>query len=191
MNENIRAKSLRVIDSNGDNLGTISKEEALRIAKSQELDLFVVSDKSEIPVARILDYGKFKFELSKKEKTQKKKQNSNEFKEIKLRYNIDIGDYNTRLNQAKKFLDKGKRVKLNITLRGREMQHQNLAQDLARRFLNDLVYEGHPEGDVGKMTGRSMIVFIIPGPDKTKIKEIEKAKKEQEDAENDSESEDS
>ena len=70
MNENIRAKSLRVIDSNGDNLGTISKEEALRIAKSQELDLFVVSDKSEIPVARILDYGKYKFELSKKEKTK-------------------------------------------------------------------------------------------------------------------------
>ena len=85
-----------------------------------------------MPVARILDYGKYKFEQSKKEKGQKKKQGGNEFKEIKLRYNIDIGDYNTRLNQAKKFLEKGKRVKLNITLRGREMQHKDLAVDLAK-----------------------------------------------------------
>lgn len=192
MNEHIRARSLRVIDANGNNLGELTKDEALRIAREQELDLFVVSDKSDVPVARIMDYGKYKFELSKKEKSQKKKQNANDFKEIKMRYNIDIGDYNTRLSHAKKFLEKGKRVKLNITLRGREMQHKHLAFELAQRFVNDLVYDGHSEGDFGKMTGRSMIVFIIPGPDKNKIKEIEKSKKEQEEnAENNSESENS
>lgn len=141
-----------------------------------------MSDKSDVPVARILDYGKYKFEQSKKEKGQKKKQSSNEFKEIKLRYNIDIGDYNTRLNQAKKFLEKGKRVKLNITLRGREMQHKDLAVDLAKRFVNDLGQEGHAEGEIGKMTGKSMIIFIIPGADKAKSKKTDTEKN---DVEND------
>ena len=109
-----------------------------------------------------------------------------------MRYNIDIGDYNTRLGHAKKFLDKGKRVKLNITLRGREMQHKHLAYELAERFLKDLVHDGHSEGDIGKMTGRSMIVFIIPGADKNRLKQLEKEQKEQEeDAENSPESEDS
>lgn len=148
--------------------------------------MFVVSDQSEVPVARILDYGKYKFEQSKKEKGQKKKQGGNEFKEVKIRYNIDIGDYNTRLNQAKKFLEKGKRVKLNLTLRGREMQHKDLAVDLAKRFVTDLANEGHAEGEVGKMTGKSMIIFIIPGSDKPKVKKLDTEKLDH--AENDSES---
>ena len=107
LNENIRAKRLRVIDHNGDNLGEISKEEALNRAREVGLDLFVLSDKSDVPIAKITDYGKYKFEQNKREKGQKKKQTGGDYKEIKMRYNIDIGDYNTRLNHAKKFLGKG------------------------------------------------------------------------------------
>lgn len=183
LNENIRAKTLRVIDHNGDNLGEVSTSEALRIARDNELDLFVISDKADVPVAKILDYGKYKFEQNKKEKGQKKAQSANDYKEIKMRYNIDIGDYNTRLNHSKKFLSKQKKVKLNITLRGREMQHSHLAKGLAERFLNDLMEEGHAEGVPDKMTGRSIIVYINPGPDQVRIKKR--------DAENTTELEDS
>lgn len=119
LNEHIRAKTLRVIDHNGDNLGDISKDAALERAREVGLDLFVVSDKGDVPIAKILDYGKYKFQQSKKEKTTKKNA-SGDYKEIKMRYNIDIGDYNTRIQHSKKFLEKGKRVKLNITLRDRK-----------------------------------------------------------------------
>lgn len=170
LNEDIRAKRLRVIDEKGENLGEISKDEALEKARSVGLDLFVVSEKAEIPIAKILDYGKYKFEQSKKEKHQKKKQGGNDYKEIKMRYNIDIGDYNTRLGQAKKFLEKNLKVKLNITLRGREIQHSYLAKELSDRFLNDLMDMGHAESIPDKVSGRSIIIFILPGADKARIK---------------------
>ncbi len=173
-----------MIDDEGNNLGEMSKYDALDLARSKQLDLFVISEKSEVPIAKILDYGKHKFEQSKKEKGQKKKQGGNDFKEIKMRINIDIGDYNTRLNHSKKFLEKGKRVKLNITLRGREMQHKDLAKDLARRFINDLACDGHPDGPIDKLTGRSLVAYVIPGADKAKVKKMEQDKK---DAENSTE----
>jgi translation initiation factor IF-3 len=169
LNEYIRAKVLQVINERGENLGEMSKEEALAAAREAGLDLFVISDKAEIPVAKILDYGKYKFEQNKKEK-HKKKHSAGELKEIKMHYNIDIGDYNTRLQQAKKFLEKGKRVKLNITLRGREVQHSALAIGLSERFLNDLMREGHAEHAPDKIMGKSVIALIIPGPDKERIK---------------------
>lgn len=170
LNENIRARRLRVIDELGENLGELSKEEALEKARAVELDLFVVSDKTDVPIAKIGDYGRHKFEQSKKEKSQKKKQTGGDSKEIKMRYNIDIGDYNTRVLHARNFLVKQKRVKLNITLRGREIQHSSLAKTLALRFLDDLMDVGTADGVPDKMTGRSIIVYIIPGPDKTRIK---------------------
>ena len=170
LNEHIRAKTLQVIDHNGDNLGEISKDEALRIAKSVELDLFVVSDKAGVPIAKILDYGKYKFEQSKKDKGTKKKSGS-DYKEVKMGYNIDIGDYNTRLKRAKEFLDKGKKVKLNITLKGREMQHMDRAKDMARKFIDDVMEHGTGEPIPKKIPGRSIIVFILPGADKQKIKQ--------------------
>lgn len=191
LNENIRAKKLRVIDHNGENLGEISKEEALTIAREVGLDLFVVSDKTDVPIAKITDYGKYKFEQNKREKGQKKKQTGGECKEIKMRYNIDIGDYKTRVGHAKKFLAKGKRVKLNITLRGREIQHSHLAKELADRFLNDLMEDGTADGAPDKMSGRSVIVYIVPGPDKARIKkrDAERAKEigEEQDAEDNAE----
>lgn len=183
LNHHIRAKRLQVIDHNGENHGEISKEEALDIARSAGLDLFVVSDNKTggAPIAKILDYGKHKFDEAKKAK-QKKKQTTSSVKEIKMRYKIDIGDYNTRLKQSKKFLEKGHKVKLNIVLRGREIQHKNLALDLAEKFLNDLMEEGHSDTPV-KMIGRSLILYISPGPDKQRIKKR--------DAENDTELENS
>lgn len=192
LNENIRARKLRVIGEDGENLGELSKEEALDKARSVDLDLFVVSEKTDVPIAKIGDYGKYKFEQSKKEKGQKKKQSGGESKEIKMRYNIDIGDYNTRIGHATKFLQKGKRVKLNITLRGREIQHAHLAKNLADRFLNDLMEVGAADGPTDKMMGRSIIVYIVPGPDKVRIKKKEAMLQNQEigeeqDAENDAE----
>jgi translation initiation factor IF-3 len=182
LNEHIRAKLLQVIDQDGNNLGQISKDEALRLAQAAELDLFVVSDKADVPIAKILDYGKYKFEQSKKDKSTKKKQGS-DYKEVKMGYNIAIGDYNTRLKRAKEFLDKGKKVKLNITLKGREMQHLNRAKDMARKFIDDVMDHGTGEPIPDRIAGRSIIVFILPGADKQKIKlrQEQEAKKELED----------
>lgn len=193
LNENIRVRRLRVIDEAGVNLGEMSREEALERARSVELDLFVVSETDTVPIAKILDYGKYKFELSKKEKGQKKKQSGGESKEIKMRYNIDIGDYNTRIDHAKKFLAKNKRVKLNITLRGREIQHSSLAIVLAKRFVEDLIEYGTIDGTADKMTGRSIIVYIVPGADKQKIKkkQEEAARQEKNNVENSPELQDS
>jgi translation initiation factor IF-3 len=188
LNEHIRARTLQVIDQNGDHLGEISKEEALKIARDAELDLFVVSDKNNgAPIAKILDYGKYKFEQSKKDKGTKKKQGS-DYKEVKMGYNIDIGDYNTRLKRAKEFLDKGKKVKLNITLKGREMQHIGRAKDMARKFIDDVMEHGTGEPVPDRIAGRSIIVFILPGADKQKIKkrQEEEAKKELEENAQDS-----
>jgi translation initiation factor IF-3 len=182
LNEHIRARTLQVIDHQGNNLGEITKEEALRIARDAELDLFVISDKTEVPIAKILNYGKYKFEQSKKEKGVKKNQGS-DYKEIKMGYNIDIGDYNTRLKRANEFLEKGKKVKLNITLKGREMQHIGRAKELAQNFIDDTMDYGTGEALPDRITGRSIVVFILPGADKNKIKKRqEEAKKELENA---------
>lgn len=179
LNEHIRARTLQVVDHLGNNLGEISKEEALKIAREAELDLFVVSDKPDVPIAKILDYGKHKFEQSKKDKGIKKKQGS-DYKEVKMGYNIDIGDYNTRLKRAKQFLEKGLKVKLNITLKGREMQHIGRAKDMARKFIDDVMDFGTGEPVPDRIAGRSIIVFILPGADKNKVKkrQEEEAKKE-------------
>ena len=100
-----------------------------------------------------------------------------------MRYKIDIGDYNTRLKQATKFIEKGNKVKLNIFLRGREIQHKHLAEDLANRFLNDVAEIGHSEAPV-KMIGRSLIIYVTPGPDKNRLEKLQKLKEQEENAEN-------
>lgn len=175
LNEAIRFDQLRVIDQNGENLGVISKDEALQRAKDAELDLFIINEKADDPIAKILDYGKYKYENQKKNKQAKKKQTGVEVKEIKMRPNIDIGDYNTRLKHTVKFLEGGKKIKLNIQLRGREMQHSELATQLAHRFLDDLMELGHTDAPV-KLQGRAVVVYIHPGPDKARIKKRDEEK---------------
>ena len=129
INERIRFPEIRVIDSDGSQLGIITPAEALRVAEEKELDLVLVSETASPPVCRIMDYGKYKFEQEKKAREAKKKQHTADIKEVKMRYKIDEHDYNVRVNQAQRFLKAGDKVKATITFRGREIQHSNLAEE--------------------------------------------------------------
>ncbi len=181
---------MQVVDQEGVNHGELSKADAIKMAQEAGLDLFIISKNTPVPIAKILDYGKHKFQEEKKTKLTKKKQsNLGEVKELKMGINIDIGDYNTRHKHAVKFLELQKKVKLNIMLKGREMQHKDRAIDLANRFLNDLMDIGHTDAPI-KMVGRSCVIYIHPGPDKARIKK-RKEEEQQKDAENGSELKDS
>lgn len=138
MNEKITAKEVRVITDDGENLGVIKTSEARAIALEKGLDLVLISPDQKPPVAKILDYGKFKFESDKKAKEARKKQHTVDIKEIKMRYKIDVHDYNVRLKNSKRFLNEGNKVKVLIVLKGREAQHMHLAFELLNRFLSDM-----------------------------------------------------
>ena len=140
----------------------MATSKALQMAEQEDLDLVIVSPNQEPPVAKIMNYGKYKYEVEKRAKEAKKKQHVVEVKEVKLRYKIDTHDYNVRLKSIQKFLSQGNKVKVVVMLRGREMQHSQLAFDLAERILTDL------EGTVmtiekkPSMEGRNVIVILAP-----------------------------
>nr|YP_010850400.1 Translation initiation factor 3 [Lophurella caespitosa]WGH13193.1 Translation initiation factor 3 [Lophurella caespitosa] len=138
VNESINYPQVRLIDYLGKQLGICSSEEAMSIASNQGLDLVMISDKSNPPVCKIIDYGKYKFSQEKKAKEAKKKQHNAAIKEVKMRYKIESHDYQVRLNQALKFLQSGDKVKTTITFRGREVQHINLAIELLNKMAQDL-----------------------------------------------------
>ena len=129
INEQIRDKEVRLIGENGEQLGVVSIEEAMRLADEAELDLVKIAPKAEPPVCKIVDYGKYKYEQLRKEKEAKKKQRTVELKEIRLTPVIDSNDLNTKINQAIKFLQKGDRVKVTLRFRGREMAHMQQSRD--------------------------------------------------------------
>lgn len=161
INERIRFPNIRVIDTDGGQLGIITPQEALRIAEEKELDLVLVSDKADPPVCRIMDYGKYKFEQEKKAREARKKQHTADVKEVKMRYKIEEHDYQVRVNQAERFLKSGDKVKATITFRGREIQHSNLAEDLLKRMATDL----EPLAEVQqlpKREGRNMMMLLSP-----------------------------
>lgn len=161
INERIRFPNIRVIDTDGGQLGIITPQEALRIAEEKELDLVLVSDKADPPVCRIMDYGKYKFEQEKKAREARKKQHTADVKEVKMRYKIEDHDYQVRVNQAERFLKSGDKVKATITFRGREIQHSNLAEDLLKRMATDL----EPLAEVQqapKREGRNMMMLLSP-----------------------------
>lgn len=135
---------------------------ALKMAEEKDLDLVVVSPNQAPPVAKIMDYGKYKYEADKRAKEAKKKQKVIEVKEIKVRYKIDTHDYDVRIKNIKKFLSQGNKVKIVVMLRGREVQHSNLAFDLANRFLADL--EDVPKTIEKKpgLDGRNVITILAP-----------------------------
>lgn len=162
INRNIRSKEVRLIGSEGENFGVILTSEAQRMADEKELDLVVVSPNQEPPVAKIMNYGKYKYELEKKAKEAKKKQHTVEVKEIKIRYKIDTHDYNVRIKNIKKFIGAGDKVKIVIMLRGREMQHTELAFALAKRFLADLEDEAINIEKRPSMEGRNLIIILSP-----------------------------
>lgn len=161
INERIRFPEIRVIDSDGSQLGILTPEEALKVAEEQELDLVLVSETANPPVCRIMDYGKYKFEQEKKAREAKKKQHTADVKEVKMRYKIDEHDYQVRVNQAQRFLKAGDKVKATITFRGREIQHAHLAEELLQRMANDLQNEAEIQ-QAPKREGRNMMMFLSP-----------------------------
>ena len=171
LNEQIRAAELRVVDSDGTQLGIMSSREALDIAVGKGLDLVMIAPNATPPVCRIMNYGKYKFEQAKKEKDQRKNQKTVELKEIRLSYNIDVHDFDTKLNQAKKFLSAGNKLKVSIRFRGREMAHTALGQERMERFAASLA-ELASVDRAPKLEGRNMMMFLTPKPVKP-----EKAKK--------------
>lgn len=162
INENIRSKELRLIDDEGNNKGVVKTSDALALAKEKDLDLVIVSPGQEPPVAKILDYGKYRYEVEKRAKEARKKQKSAEIKEIKIRYKIDVHDYNVRIKNIKKFLAEGNKVKITVMLRGREMQHSKLAYELAERFLEDLKDTTFTLERKPILEGRNVITIVAP-----------------------------
>lgn len=162
MNENIRSKEVRLIDENGENHGVVATSKALAMAEDADLDLVVVSANQEPPVAKILNYGKYRYELEKKAKEAKKKQHTVDIKEVKVRYKIDTHDYQVRIKNINKFIAQGNKVKIVVMLRGREMQHSNLAFDLANKFMEDLVGETIVVEKKPQLEGRNVTLFLAP-----------------------------
>ncbi|MBL1178351.1 MAG: translation initiation factor IF-3 [Pantanalinema sp. GBBB05] len=161
INERIRFPKIRVIDADNTQLGIMSPREALQLAEEKELDLVLVSDKADPPVCRIIDYGKYKFEQEKKAREAKKKQHTVDVKEVKMRYKIEEHDYNVRLNQAKRFLKDGDKVKATIMFRGREIQHSDIAEDLLNRLAGDLQELAEVQ-QAPKKEGRNMMMLLAP-----------------------------
>ncbi|HEY9693100.1 MAG TPA: translation initiation factor IF-3 [Oculatellaceae cyanobacterium] len=161
INERIRFPTIRVIDTAGEQLGILTPQEALRLAEEKDLDLVLVSDKADPPVCRIMDYGKYKFELEKKAREAKKKQHTADVKEVKMRYKIEEHDYQVRVNQAERFLKAGDKVKATITFRGREIQHSDLAEELLKRMAKDLQEMAEVQ-QAPKKEGRNMMMLLSP-----------------------------
>ena len=159
INGQIRAKEVQLISDNGEKLGMVPLARALELAEEKKLDLVLVSPNSQIPVCKIMNYGKYKFEQSKKEKEAKKKQKVTEVKEIRLSPNIDTNDLNTKTNAARKFLTKGDKVKVALRFRGREMAHmassKHILDDFAEALADVAVIDKAP-----KVEGRSMTMIL-------------------------------
>jgi translation initiation factor IF-3 len=161
INERIRFPKIRVIDTDGGQLGILTPRDALRMAEEKELDLVLVSDKADPPVCRIMDYGKFKFEQEKKAREARKKQHTSDVKEVKMRYKIEDHDYNVRVTQAERFLKSGDKVKATIMFRGREIQYSDLAETLLKRMATDL-QEFAEVQQAPKREGRNMMMMLSP-----------------------------
>jgi len=160
-NERIRAPQVQVIDDDGKNLGTLSTQEAVNIAKQKGLDLIEISPNASPPVCKIIDIGKYKYDLQKKANKAKKKQKIINLKEIKLRPVTEIHDYNFKIKNAQKFLSKGDKVKFTVMFKGREMQHTNLGHKLMERIINDINTLGKVEVQP-KFEGRQIIMIVQP-----------------------------
>lgn len=161
VNDGIRAREVRLISESGKQLGVKSKAEALRIADQANLDVVLVAPRAKPPVARIMDYGKYRFEMQKKQRDARKKQKVVNVKEVRLSPTIDQNDFNTKLKNARKFLQKGDKVKASIRFRGRAITHK----DIGREVLNRLADETKDVATVinrPKMDGRSMSMMLQP-----------------------------
>jgi len=163
INERIRDREVRLIDEDGSQLGIVLTREALATAKEKGLDVLLVQPDANPPVARILDYGRYKFEQDKKNRETKKKHHVVDVKEIKMRYKIEDHDYQVKLRNAIKFLNDGDKVKVLTILRGREMQHKDMAMRLMNKFAEELKDLGMMDTEP-KMEGKSVIMILSPLP---------------------------
>lgn len=161
LNEDIRDSEIRLIGSTGEQLGIMSAAQAQRIADEQGLDLVKISPQATPPVCKLMDYGKFRFEQGKREKEAKKNQHVVEIKEIRMSPAIDVGDFNTKLKNAQKFLADGNRVKVSVRFRGREMAHTDIGKDLLVRFAEQCAEVATLDKEP-KLEGRSMSIFLSP-----------------------------
>ena len=159
INEQIRDREVRLIGEDGQQLGIMSSREAMKITKEAELDLVKIAPQAKPPVCKIIDYGKYRYELARKEKEAKKKQKTIEVKEVRLSPNIDVNDLNTKVASARKFIEKGNKVKVTLRFRGRKMAHvqssKHILEDFAKA-LEDIAIVDKP----AKMEGRSMAMFL-------------------------------
>lgn len=159
INEQIRDREVRLIGSDGEQLGIMSAREALRLAEEADLDLVKIAPNAKPPVCKIIDYGKYRYELARKEKEAKKKQKIVEVKEIRLSPNIDVNDLNTKMNAARKFISKGNKVKVTLRFRGREMAHiansRHILEDFAAELEDVAVVEKAP-----KQEGRTISLVL-------------------------------
>jgi len=160
-NEDITASKVRVVGPEGDQIGIRSLEDAIALAEEEGMDLVEIAPQAEPPVCRIMDWGKFRFEESKKAQVQKKKQKQIQVKEVKFRPGTDDHDYDVKMRNLKRFIEDGDKVKVTLRFRGREMAHQDLGRDLLKRV------EGDMEGEVTveqfpRMEGRQMVMMLAP-----------------------------
>ncbi|NLW79367.1 MAG: translation initiation factor IF-3 [Ruminococcaceae bacterium] len=174
INGQIREKEVRVIDADGSQLGVMQTRDAMKLAEDRDLDLVKIAPQANPPVVKVLDYGKYRFELQKKEKEARKNQKTVEIKEIRLSLKIDTNDFNTKVGHAARFLKAGDKVKVTIRFRGREMAHPRQGLEVHRRFAEAL-----PEATIErapKLEGRSMIMFLAPEKEKEPPKAPKKPK---------------
>ena len=159
INGQIRDKEVRVMAENGDQLGVMPVKEAMKLAQEAELDLVKIAPKAQPPVCKIIDYGKYRYELARKEKEAKKKQKTVEVKEVRISPNIDTNDLNTKVNNAKKFIAKGNKVKVTLRFRGREMAHMQQSKHILDDFAEMLAEVAVVEKPA-KLEGRSMSMVL-------------------------------
>ena len=165
VNEQIRSKEVRLIGKDGEQVGVVSRDEALRMAEQVELDLVLVSPNAKPPVARIIDYGKYRYEQQKREKEQRKNQKTQSVKEIRLSPTIDDHDFDTKLRQARGFIEDEDKVKVSIRFRGRAITHKDLGREVIERFAEGMKDIADIQSRA-KMEGRSMFMMLAPQKNK-------------------------
>lgn len=167
INDQIFAKELRVVDENGDQLGIMKREIALQMAEEQEKDLVEIAPQAKPPVCKIIDYGKYQYELQKREKLQKKAQQNQQMKEIRFKWRTDTHDFNFKVRHAREFIAEGNKVKVSVMFRGREITHQDIGRELLERFIEAVNDIAKVDQNV-QSEGRT--ISIVVSPDKIKKK---------------------
>ena len=167
VNESIRAKEVRLIDANGDQLGVKSRDEALEIARTRNLDLVLVAPNAKPPVCRIMDYGKYRYEQQKREKEARKKQRVINIKEVRFTPVIGDHDFNTKLRHTRRFIENGDKVKASVRFRGRAITHKDLGREVLERLAEEVKDVAIVETKA-KMEGRQMFMVLAPIPEKKK-----------------------